>query len=84
MAKNTALPRTLRELLAGATASFGTKTAFREKKDGVYQDISYARFGQEVKALSLMLADHFSAGDRVVILGKNSYRWVLSFMAVTK
>ena len=83
MAKNTALPRTLRELLADATARFGTKTAFREKKDGVYQDISYARFGDEVKALSLMLADHFIAGDRVVILGKNSYRWVLSFMALT-
>ena len=83
MAKNTALPRTLRELLADAVARFGTKTAFREKKDGVYQDISYARLGEEVKALSLMLGEHFSAGDRVVILGKNSYRWVLSFMALS-
>ncbi|MBE6702094.1 MAG: long-chain fatty acid--CoA ligase [Ruminococcaceae bacterium] len=77
------MPRTLRELLADVTVSFGTKTAFREKKDGVYQDVSYARFGEEVKALSLMLEGHFAPGDRVVLLGKNSYRWVLSFMALT-
>ncbi|MBE6689800.1 MAG: long-chain fatty acid--CoA ligase [Ruminococcaceae bacterium] len=84
MAKNQEkMPRTLRELLAASSAAFGTKTAFKEKKDGVFQDISYTRFGEEVKALSVMLEGHFAPGDRVVILGKNSYRWVVSFMALT-
>lgn len=80
---NEKMPCTLRELLADAAQCYGTKTVFREKKDGIYQDISYARFGKEVKALSLMLEEHFAPGDRVIVLGKNSYRWALSFMALT-
>lgn len=79
---NTATPRDLRELLSLA-AGFGTKTAFRDKTDGIYQDISYARFCAEATALSLMLSRRLSAGDRVMIIGENSYRWALSYMALT-
>lgn len=75
-------PRDLRELLERSAARYGTKTAIRDKKDGIYQDISYARFGQEVKALACMLAGRFAAGDRVLVMGENSYEWVLSFLAL--
>lgn len=83
MARSTEIPvRDLRELLERSAARYGTKTAIRDKKDGIYQDVSYTRFGQEVKALACMLAGRFSAGDRVLVLGQNSYEWVLSFMAL--
>ena len=83
MAKNTRIPpRDLRELLAQSAARYGTKTAIRDKKDGIYQDISYARLGQEVRALACMLSGRFAAGDRVLVMGKNSYEWVLSFLAL--
>ena len=75
-------PRDLRELLERSAARYGTKTAIRDKKDGIYQDVSYARLHGEVKALAVMLRGRFAAGDRVVILGKNSYEWVLSFFAL--
>lgn len=74
---------TLRELLIDSMCRFGTKTAYREKQDGIYQSISFARFGAEAEALALMLSKRFSAGDRVMIVGENSYRWVLSYMALT-
>ncbi len=71
------------ELLSESAARYGTKCAFREKRDGIYQDVSYARFAVEAEALAVMLSNRFSAGDRVLIIGENSYRWVLSFMALT-
>ena len=83
MAKRTDTPpRDLRELLERSAARYGTKTAIRDKKDGIYQDVSYARFGQEVKALAHMLAGRFAAGDRVLVIGRNSYAWVLSFFSL--
>ena len=83
MAKRTdASPRDLRELLERSAARYGTKTAIRDKKDGIYQDVSYARFGREVKALARMLAGRFSVGDRVLVMGRNSYEWVLSFFSL--
>ncbi|MBQ8341364.1 MAG: AMP-binding protein [Clostridia bacterium] len=73
----------LREMLLDCRTRYGTKTAFREKKDGIYQDISYARFATEAEALATVLSVRFSAGDRVLIIGDNSYRWALSYMALT-
>ena len=84
MAKRTDTPpRDLRELLERSAARYGTKTAIRDKKDGIYQDVSYARLAAEAEALSVMLAKRFSRGNRVLIIGENSYRWALSFMALT-
>jgi long-chain acyl-CoA synthetase len=77
------MPRDLRELLAYVAACYGTKTAFRDKTDGIYQDISYARFATEANALALMLKKRFQKGDRVAIIGENSYRLALSYMALT-
>ena len=76
------MPRDLRELLAYTAAAYGTKTAFRDKTDGIYQDVSYARFSAEANALALMLKKRFSAGSRVAIIGENSYRFALSYMAL--
>ena len=82
MANLRSVPKDLCELLAVVAAGFGTKTAFRDKTDGVYQDVSYARFATESHALALMLKKRFKAGDRVLIIGENSYRFALSYMAL--
>lgn len=72
----------LRVMLEDSALRYATQTAFREKKDGFYQDISYARFLCETEALGTALAARIPAGGRVLILGGNSYAWVLSFMAL--
>ena len=73
----------LRELLLDRACRYGTKSAVREKTDGIYQDISFARLATEAEALAAVLSAHFGAGDRVLIIGENSYRWALSFFALT-
>ena len=75
--------RDLRELLTGSAWRFGTHRAIREKRDGVYQDISFARFADDTEALATVLAARYEQGARVLIIGENQYRWVLSFMALT-
>lgn len=74
---------TMGELLRECAERYGTKTAFRQKKDGIYQNVSFARFYEEAKALSRVLGTKFRAGDRVMILCENGYNWVLSFMALS-
>ena len=86
MANQTAEQRNvadLRELLTDCACRFGTKSAVRERVEGVYQDISFARLAAEAEALAAVLALRFGAGDKVLIIGENSYRWALSFFALT-
>ncbi|MBQ8357536.1 MAG: AMP-binding protein [Clostridia bacterium] len=73
--------RDLREFLEDCARRYGTKSAFRDKRDGIYQDISYARYAKEAKALALMLSSRIAPGERVLIVGENAYRWALSYMA---
>lgn len=77
------MPRTLGEMLEYCANTYGTATALKERRDGVWQSVSFARFHKEARALALMLSGRFQAGDRVMILGENSYEWALSFMALT-
>lgn len=72
----------LRVMLRDSALRYATQTAFREKRDGFYQDISYARFLGETEALGTALSARIPAGGRVLILGHNCYAWALSFMAL--
>ena len=75
--------RDLRDLIVGSALRFGTRRAIRAKRDGVYQDVSFARFATDTKALATALAERYAAGERVLVIGENSYAWALSFMALT-
>ena len=75
--------RDLRELLTGSAWRFGTRRAYREKRDGVYQDVSFSRFAADAEALATALSARFAPASRVLVIGENQYRWVLSFLALT-
>ena len=75
--------RDLRELLTGSAWRFGTHRAYREKRDGIYQDVSFSRFAADTEALSAVLAARYAPASHVLVIGENQYRWVLSFMALT-
>lgn len=72
----------LRGILRENASRFGTFRAFREKRDGIWQDVSFARFGEEAEALGAALSAEISPDTRVLIIGKSSYRWVLCYMAL--
>ncbi|MEM9344923.1 MAG: AMP-binding protein [Pseudomonadota bacterium] len=59
-------------LLARNAASFGDKTAFREKEFGIWQSWTWAEAQDEIRALALGLLElGLSPGDHVAIVGSN-------------
>lgn len=73
----------LAALVLQSAATYGDRTAFAEKRDGITVNYSYARLGADVSALAAALAAHGLAGARVLIAGPNCYDFALSFLAVT-
>lgn len=74
---------TIRELIETSADEFGEKTAFVLKKDNELYEVSYRRLFGEVKAFATYLNSLGLNGKRVAVIGKNSYNWVLSYLAVT-
>ncbi|MBE6580225.1 MAG: long-chain fatty acid--CoA ligase [Ruminococcaceae bacterium] len=73
---------TLSALIDSISETYGTSVAIHEKKQGFYQHISFGRVGEELSALTAALSGRIVAGSRVLILGKNSYAFVLATLAV--
>ena len=66
-----------KELLARSADKFGSETAFTLKRNGEYTDISYIRFNEEVKSLATAMIAKGLAGERIAIIGPNSYHWFM-------
>lgn len=72
----------LASLVLQNASSFGERTAFSEKRDGMTVSYSYARLGTDVFSLAAALSARGLAGARVLIAGPNCYDFALSFLAV--
>ncbi len=58
-------------------------SAFQQKIDGVYTDITYKQFKEETESLAFGLASlGVKRGDKVAIIGENRPEWVYSDMAI--
>lgn len=75
---------TFRELLTQSMAVYGNSPAFKVKNSvGQIVDISYDRFHDDVFSLGTALLSLGLQGERIAVAGANSYKWCLSYMAVT-
>ena len=72
----------LASLVLQSAATFGNRTAFSEKRDGITVSYTYAQLGTDVFALAAALSTRGLTGARVLIAGQNSYDFVRSFLAV--
>ena len=72
----------LGEMLRVVAENYGTYVAVHEKKQGFYQHISYGRLQEECEALRVSLCRILPPSSRVLLVGKNSYAFVLSFFAL--
>ena len=72
----------LREMLCATREKHGTCVAFHEKKQGFYQHVSYGRLCEEAGALGTALCRMLPDSPRVLLIGKNSYHWALSCLAL--
>ena len=67
----------LKEMLYTSAATWPEKNAFLEKRDGVYEGITFNQYllGTELCARGLL-------GKRVIVTGENCYAWALAYMTV--
>ncbi len=72
----------LRDLINQSVQLYSERSAFTVKsKNGDQYDITYKRYGEEIKALGTALVDMGLSGEKIAVGGDNSYEWCLSYMA---
>lgn len=73
-----------RQLLEQSAALFPVRSAFRLKnEDGSFYEVTYPAFYKTVLSLSQALSDLGLLGKKVAVMGKNSYNWCCTYLAVT-
>ena len=76
-------PKTLGELFFKAPAAIADEIAIEQKKGNEYVPYSYRRLLNRAARLGSVLAGKLPRGAHVMIVGKNSFEWVVSYLAVT-
>lgn len=76
----------LREMIEECAVKYKNNIAFKIKltddnKEVYYDEITYSRFGSEVEYLARAFMDEGLAGKRIAVIGKNSYEWIVVFLA---
>lgn len=73
---------TFPQLLIERVYKNGSQVALREKEFGIWNELTYADFLDQVKNFSLGLATlGFERGDKLAIMGDNRPEWVISELA---
>ena len=76
----------LKELILMCGQKFKNNIAFKIKKKDAsgnvyYDDVTYGRFSNEVEYLARGMMERNLSGKRVAVIGKNSYEWMVTFLA---
>lgn len=72
----------LRDMIFNSAKTYGNKAAFELRgKDGNLYNISYNQLKDDVVALGTGLIELGLTGKAIGVVGKNSYSWVISYIA---
>lgn len=74
---------TLGELFFKGSSAFASETAIEQKQGNDYVPYSYSRLLNRAARLGAVLAGKLPRGAHVMIVGKNSFEWIVSYLAVT-
>lgn len=77
--------KTIKEIFEKSTKLYADKVFITEKFNpkGEFTEISYKEFANDVIALGTALTNKYSLkGERIVIIGENTYHWYVSYMAM--
>ena len=73
----------LKELIDYVGKEYSNKTAYRYREGQGITDVSFEKFSADVTALGeYILSLGYKDGDRIALLGENSYNWVVAYFAV--
>jgi long-chain acyl-CoA synthetase len=76
--------QTIADLIPHAAERYGDRTAVRYKRDGAWQDVTYAELDQIVREVALGLIDlGIEPGERVCILANTRPEWSYADLAAT-
>lgn len=72
----------LRDLMESTVAKYGSRNAFKLKiKKDQYREVTFARYFSEICCVGTALIAEGLAGQRIAVIGKNSYNWFLANLA---
>lgn len=75
--------KSLKEVVDNKFEKYGERVAFLDK-DGTsnYKEITYKDLKEKINALGTVLLEKFNLKDKkIAVIGENSYRWYISYMA---
>lgn len=74
----------LKDMLNKSAKTYVDKPAFRFKTNepGVFNDISYKEFSNQVNALGTALVNLSLKDKRIAVISENRYEWAVSYLAV--
>lgn len=75
---------TLKDILEISCEKYKKKIAFLEKdnKKQTFNEITYGEFKEDVVSLGTALLKRGLKGEKIVVIGENSYKWFTTYMAV--
>lgn len=73
----------LKDMLNSSAELYPSNTAFwiKKEKGGKYEPVTYARTLADVNALGTSLIAKGMKGKRIAVIGENSYKWSVSYLA---
>ncbi len=75
--------KTIPEFFKESVAKYGNNVLIHEKKDDVYQGITYKEIDEQVKTVAAGLYKHgLRKGDRVALLAEGRTEWLVSELAM--
>ncbi|MBR2547628.1 MAG: AMP-binding protein [Eubacterium sp.] len=75
---------TIKDMLAGSADLYRANPAFwvKKKKGSPYEAVNYELLQHDVNALGTMLCHMGLKGERIAVMGQNSYEWIVSYLSV--
>ncbi len=74
----------LKDMLYRSGDIYRNRTAFKRKNEnGEIESVTYERFKNDVVHLGTSLIEKGFLNKRIAVIGKNSYKWCVSYMAAT-
>lgn len=75
----------LRDMVHSSAELYGEEPAFlvKEVPRGEYAPVSFNRFKEDIDCLGTKFAELGLKDKKVALIGENSYKWVVSYLAVT-
>ncbi len=76
---------TIREYISNGIKKYPNNNAFilkhKNGKEVSYTNITYTKFGENIKAFGTALINHGLENKRIAIIGKNRYEWAIAFVS---